>query len=176
MPSTPSTLRPREHERSLYRKAKESGSVPGAHGLWCRKRRSTLDRCLTKDLCPRRSAIMVRANQNSPDSPAAGHRPSRLGNRCAGKTLPAWLRSRVRSRLAAPSAGIARAAGGRGCPGAAWGSQRRGPLGHVFMGRHATPDTARPECSDSRHDLRADVTSPQASAARRGIPFEPDRG
>jgi hypothetical protein len=129
-----------------------------------------------RKICPRRSAIMFRANQNSPDSPAAGHRPSRLGNRCAGKTLPAWLRSRVRSRLAAPSAGIARAAGGRGCPGAAWGSQRRGPLGHVFMGRHATPDTARPECSDSRHDLRADVTSPQASAARRGIPFEPDRG
>src|ERR1700736_6149316 len=64
------------------------------------------------------------------------------------------------------AAGIARTAGGRGCPGAAWGSQRRGPLGHVFMGRHATPDTARPECSDSRHDLRADVTSPQATVQR----------
>jgi hypothetical protein len=34
------------------------------------------------------------------------------------------------------------------------------------MGRHATPDTARTECSDSRHDLRADVTSPQATVQR----------
>jgi hypothetical protein len=102
MPSTPPLYAPASMNGHFIGRQKRADPCLAPTGSGVANGEAPLIGALRK-ICPRRSAIMVRANQNSPDSPATGHRPSRLGNRCAGKTLPAWLRSRVRSRLAAPS-------------------------------------------------------------------------
>jgi hypothetical protein len=105
------SLRPREHERSHIGGQKRAQPCLAPTDSGVANGEAPFIDALQK-ICPRHLATMVSPDQNSPDSPAAGRRPSRPENRHAGRhcrhgngpatdpgAAPSWILQRSRGQL-----------------------------------------------------------------------------